>query len=298
MSRIVSTLVAGLLGAVVIGCAGPLVAGEHPNILIMGENVDKDTISRKSRVFKQVLDAIANEMNYEGFDVYDETAATLDDFAQDRGRRTDAEIIDIARSVKRPPIDVAVIFSIYANSKQLSFSTQIKTRVTGRMLIVQTGKRLGNFEVELPQPDNAPLKCDRECILESVGKNARVLGTDLGAVLALKLNGIYPATGGGEAESEDKKLGMSTAYSIIFNGFTPEDITAIEEYLAAFKGYEHHRPVTQSLRTNEYWYETLSDSARLSRNLRLMLGHIDVEARVIFRGRTFQIDKLTKRKQR
>ena len=71
-----------------------------------------------------------------------------------------------------------------------------------------------------------------------------------------------------------------------------------DQDLAAFKGYEHHRPVTQSLRTNEYWYETLSDSARLSRNLRLMLGHIDVEARVTFRGRTFQIDKLTKRKQR
>ena len=42
----------------------------------------------------------------------------------------------------------------------------------------------------------------------------------------------------------DGKTGMSTAYTIIFSGFTPDDITSIEEYIVAFKGYEHHRPVT------------------------------------------------------
>jgi hypothetical protein len=263
----------------------------------MGEDADTDAVARKNRVFKRVLNALANEMNDEGFNVYDEAATTLDTFAQDRVRRTDAEVIDIARSVKRPPIDVAVLFTIYASGKKLSYTTKIRTRITGRLLNVKSGKRLGNFEVELPQPDNAPVQCNRECILETVGKNARILGMDLGAVLAKKLDGISPTSSTSSATGDDK-AGISSAYTIVFSGFTPDEITSVEEYIVAFKGYEHHRPVSQSLRTNEYWYETSSKAARLSRNLRLMLDHVGVEGRVAFSGNNFQVDKITQRKSR
>jgi hypothetical protein len=297
MNKIYGILAAGFLGVTLMGMSAPASAGEQPNILIMGEDADTDAVARKNRVFKRVLNALANELNDEGFNVYDEAATTLDDFAQDRVRRTDAEVIDIARSVKRPPIDVAVLFTIYASGKKLSYTTKIRTRITGRLLNVKSGKRLGNFEVELPQPDNAPVKCNRECILETVGKNARVLGMDLGAVLAKKLDGISPASSASSATGDDK-AGMSSAYTIVFSGFTPDEITSVEEYIVAFKGYEHHRPVSQSLRTNEYWYETSSKAARLSRNLRLMLDHVGVEGRVAFSGNTFQVDKITQRKTR
>ena len=297
MNKISGILVAGFVGVTLMGMQTPAFAGEQPNILIMGEDADTDAVARKSRVFKRVLNALANEMNDEGFNVYDEAATTLDTFAQDRVRRTDAEVIDIARSVKRPPIDVAVLFTIYASGKKLSYTTKIRTRITGRLLNVKSGKRLGNFEVELPQPDNAPVQCNRECILETVGKNARILGMDLGAVLAKKLDGISPTSSTSSATGDDK-AGISSAYTIVFSGFTPDEITSVEEYIVAFKGYEHHRPVSQSLRTNEYWYETSSKAARLSRNLRLMLDHVGVEGRVAFSGNNFQVDKITQRKSR
>jgi hypothetical protein len=297
MNKISGILVAGFVGVTLMGMQTPAFAGEQPNILIMGEDADTDAVARKNRVFKRVLNALANEMNDEGFNVYDEAATTLDTFAQDRVRRTDAEVIDIARSVKRPPIDVAVLFTIYASGKKLSYTTKIRTRITGRLLNVKSGKRLGNFEVELPQPDNAPVQCNRECILETVGKNARILGMDLGAVLAKKLDGISPVSSTSSATGDDK-AGISSAYTIVFSGFTPDEITSVEEYIVAFKGYEHHRPVSQSLRTNEYWYETSSKAARLSRNLRLMLDHVGVEGRVAFSGNNFQVDKITQRKSR
>ncbi|MFP6746843.1 MAG: hypothetical protein VCD66_04500, partial [Alphaproteobacteria bacterium] len=249
------------------------IAGEEPNILIIGEDADKDTVPRNGRVFKRVLDALANELNDEGFNIYDETAVTLGKFAQGRTRRTDAEIIDIAKSMERPPMDVAVIFAIYASANQLSYTTKIRTRITGRLLDVRSGKRLGNFEVELPRADNAPVKCQRECILETVGRNARLLGMDLGVVLAKKLDWLAPgpasgpdsgiAKAGGKSGGGD--AGLATAYSLLFTGFTPDDITTIEEYIVAFRGYEHHRPVSSSLRSAEYWYETHSKSSRLSR---------------------------------
>ena len=298
MNRIYGILTAGCIGMAALLPTGAAQAGEQPNIIIMGEDADKDTVPRNSRVYKRVLDALVNEMNDEGFNVYDETAVTLDDFAQGRVRRTDAEIIDIARSIKRPPIDVAVIYSIYASAKKLSYTTKIQTRITGRLLNVRSGKRLGNFEVELPQADNAPVKCERECILETVGKNARVLGMDLGVVLTKKLDWLAARSDDKHDKDGHDDDGLASAYSLVFTGFTPDDITSIEEYIVAFRGYEHHRPVSSSLRNAEYWYETKSKSARLNRNLRLMMEHLGYEGRVAFTGSSFQIDKITQRKKR
>ncbi len=202
-------------------------------------------------------------------------------------------------------MDVAVIFAIYASANQLSYTTKIRTRITGRLLNVRSGKRLGNFEVELPQADNAPVKCERECILETVGRNARLLGMDLGVVLAKKLDWLAPgptAGSGGIARSGGKRggddAGIATAYSLVFTGFTPDDITTIEGYIVAFRGYEHHRPVSSTLRSAEYWYETHSKSSRLNRNLRLMMDHLGFESRVTFKGSSFQIEKFKQRKRR
>lgn len=275
----------------------PSHAAEMPNLMVMGEDADRDTVPRNSRVFKRVLSALTNELHNDGFNVYDETAVTLDDFAQGRARRTDAELIDIARSVKRPPIDVATIFSIYANARKRSYTTTIRTRIEGRLLNVKTGQSLGNFEVELPQPANAPVDCDRECVLETVGRNADVLAQDLGAVLTTKL--AYIVDGGPSVRATAATgSNLPTAYSLEFSGFTPNEISQIEECLVAFSGYKHHRSVTSSMRRNDYWYETRSDSARLNRNIREMLAYLDLEGRVSFAGNRFGIEKITLRRER
>ena len=296
----------GIAAAVMVlafGYTAPAMAGEQPNILIMGEDADEDTIPRNSSVFKRVLDALASEMDHEGFDVYDEVAVTLDDFSQGRVRRTDAEIIDIARSVKRPPIDVAVIFSIYASAKETEYALKIRTRVTGRLLNVHSGQRLGNFEVELPRTDNAPTDCTRPCIIEVVGKHAKTLSHDLGVVLARKLDywsptGTKNSDGSSFSDKSDDDYGMSNAYSLVFTGFTAREISRIEEYIVAFKGYQHHRPVSSSLRTHEYWYESSSEVARLNRNMRLMLELMESDWRVVYAGNTFTVEKFSERKDR
>jgi hypothetical protein len=182
------------------------------NILIMGEDADPDAVPRDSQVFKRVLDALANELNGEGFNVYDETALTLGGFAQGRLRRTDAEIIDIARSLKRPPIDVAVIYTIYSRSRSLGHADRVYVRIAGRLLDVRAGRRLGNFEVEPPGPAIVAPGCGSPCRLEVVGADARTLARDLGAVLAGKLKER-------EKPSERTDGGLSTAYTLTFTGF-------------------------------------------------------------------------------
>ena len=149
--------------------------------MIMGDDADRDSVPCNSRVFQRVVNAISNQLNARGFDVYDETAVTLDGFVQGRCRNSDAEIIDIARSLRRPPIDAIVVFSIYASAEEFSYTKKIHARIVGRLLSVQSGRRLGNFEVMSP-PDWAVKKdCPREYILEEAGDRARVLATDLDA---------------------------------------------------------------------------------------------------------------------
>jgi len=265
-------------------------AADKPNLLIMGEDHDKDTVPRHSRVFKRVLAAVSNQISDLGYDVYDETAISLDNFAQGRSRRSDAELMDIARSVKKPPIDVAVFFSIYASAKAEEHTTKIRTRLTGRILNVSSGQFLDQFEVTSPREWNAEPKCTRECILETVGDYSRTLANDLGAILAEKLEAIVSPGTGGFKEQE-----LANAYTLIFDNFSPEDVLEIEEYLVIFSGYSTHRPVYQSQRRAEIWYESTIGSAKLNRNMVRMLDELDLRGTVQFSGNTITVQKITLR---
>ena len=288
MNKVFTLIFAGVALAACTTAPQPSIAAEKPNILILGEDADRDSIPRNSRVFKRVLNALSNQLSDEGFSVFDETAVTLDDFVQGRARRTDAEIIDVARSIKRPPIDVGVIFTIYGRYKKLRYTSKVNSRVEGRLLNVRTGQRLGNFEVTMPEDQNVPQDCNRDCLLEAVGKQAKELAQDLGAVLTTKLAHIVK-------DDTDTASNLPTAYTLVFSGFKQDEITDIEEFITAFKGYEKHRPIRTSLRNAEYWYETKSESARLNRNLRRMLDHIGIKGRVTFAGSEFRVEKITLR---
>ena len=280
-----------------ISCAGapPSMAIEKPNLLIMGEDADQDSVPRNSRVFRRVLDALTNEIHNEGFDVFDETAISLDDYAQGRVRRTDAEIIDIAKSVKRPPIDIAVIFTIYASARDFNYTTKIKTRVTGRILAVKSGQRLGNFEIESPREWTAAANCPRECLLETVGKYSKIIARDVGSVLAEKLVDIYD---GDRDDDGYSKANLANGFSLVFEGFSEDDMLDMEEYIVVFKGYERHRTVYSGRMHHEYWYESSSTATRLNRNLRKMLDHIGISGRVRFSGNEYVVTRISKRKRR
>ena len=249
-------------------------ASDQPKVLILGEDADPDSIARDSRVFKRVLAAVSNQLNAFGLDVYDETAVSLGAFTQGRIRRTDAEIIDVARSVTRPPIDVALLFTIYANVENRAYTSLVRTRIEGRLLEVRSGRRLGNFEVKSPAGWNAPVDCPRPCVLEIVGDRAAALAADLGAVLSEKLAQTF--RGGG-------------AFVVVLSGFDGDDRREVENYLAAFSGYRSHRLIRSSTRNAEYWYDSAIEPERLDRNLRLMLERLGLTGRIAVAGRTVTV---------
>jgi hypothetical protein len=296
-------------------------AGEQPNVLVMGEDADRDTVPRNHRVFNRVVEALASELGQLGFQVYDETAVSLDVTRQGRIRRSDAELITVAKRIQQPPIDVIAVFSIYVNvQKNINADIwDLGIRIPGRLLQVQTGRRVDSFEVDYPVGSLPPVppnclndaRTDQDCLFEFVGGQAKRIAEDLGSALATKLDFQSPTaaqTGGGAMTSpgvagsgpgpvmpklgEPQCVGMTTAYVVSLVGFAPEEITAIEEYLVAFSGYDHHRPLRTTARVTEYWYESCSDVARLNRNLRLMLDQMGLQGRLAMTSNRFQIDKI------
>lgn len=270
-------------------------AANNANILVIGNDANIGSISRNNPAIVGIIGALANNMHEHNFDVYDETAITLDGFAQNRIHRSDAEIIDIARSIKRPPIDIAVIFSMYVNRQENGYSTKVSARIEGRLLNVQTGRRLGNFEIDSGRPWNVPSQCNIDCILQNSNDKSRLMANDLGAALAEKLAWI---TDGGNSHLGLDRPGtnhLNTGYSLIFDGFSGEDFAEIEEYLVAFSGYDSYRPVEIRYTRTEVWYKSSIGTAKLNRNLKKMLSEMNLAATINFSGNTFTVKKITLR---
>ena len=270
-------------------------AANNANILVIGNDANSGSISRDSPAFTRIIGALANSMHDRSFDVYDEAAITSTSFSQHNVNRSDAEIIDIARSIKRPPIDIAVIFSMYINRQENGYTTKVNARIEGRLLNVQTGMRLGNFEIENRSPWNVPSQCEIGCILQNSTDQSRRMANDLGAVLAEKLAWI---TDGGNSHLGLDRPGtnqLNTGYSLIFDGFSGETFAEIEEYLVAFSGYDSYRPVEIRYTRTEIWYKSSIGTAKLNRNLKKMLAEMDLTSTINFSGNTFTVKKITLR---
>jgi len=261
--------------------------GDRPNILILGEDADSDSIQRNSRVFQRVVNTLSQQMQSMGFDVYDETAITLTQFEQGRIRRSKAELIDIGRSIRKLPIDVVLVFKIYASLNNKSYVQKVSAYIEGQMIDVNSGKFLGSFEVKSPNDVwTAPADCSRECVLNVVGDYAKVLANDLGAILAENLALIHA----GSIDANNETV-LGSDYNLIFDNFSSEIMAEIEEYLVIFSGYQAHRPIYSSARRFEIFYQSTIPSAKLQRNLNKMLAQLELGVRTTFSGNTFTIER-------
>ncbi|MFT4926377.1 MAG: hypothetical protein ACI8WB_002475 [Phenylobacterium sp.] len=266
---------------------GQAQAADQPNLLIMGDDGDHEGIARDSRVFARVLDALSNQLQDIGFDVFDETALVLahpQSLPQQQTRRNDGDIIDIARAIQHPPIDIVVLFSIYASANRQGSLTKVRIRIAGRLLNVRTGQRLGNFEVVSPERYHPGASCERECLLETIGDHSKALASNLGSELAQKLNWLA----GGHSDGSE----LLSAFTLVFDNFSPDDMAAIEEYLVVFSGYHSHRPIYNSMTRAELWYQTRIHAAKLSRNLHKMLAQLALRGIVQFSGNTYTVQKI------
>jgi len=283
------------------------------NLLVVTEDADMDTVPRDNRIYNRVQNELSEVLNLRGYQVYDETAVGMAVTAPHRVRRQDAELIDVARAVN-PPIDGIVVYQIYASVTRSQYSDieRPAIRIAGRVLNARTGQFIGSFEVGGFEFAPLTLGCaaDRECLLEAIGKEARRIAGDLGAALSDKLDGFIAApaaavTTADTAPASPAKAtapvaapgcdGMPTAYVIKLQGFEVAEMQKFENYAVYFGCYIGHRVVSSGRTYTDYWYETSSDSARLTNNINTAIQSENLLANVSLRGNVIEVAKVATR---
>ncbi len=109
--------------------AGPALAQPKPTVVVMGEDADEDSVPRGNRIFQRVIAELSETMNLRGYNVYDETAVAMGFTQPNRVRRRDAELIEVARAVSSPPLDVVAVFQIYASATKSAYSDIVRPEV-------------------------------------------------------------------------------------------------------------------------------------------------------------------------
>ena len=284
-------------------------AADSVNLLIMIEDADKDAVPRDSQINKRVHASISQQLNHI-VAVYDETSITLNHFKQGRIRRSVAELLDIARSITRPPIDMVVVFSTYATVHTSEYAKKARARVEARLLNAKSGRFLDNVEVQSPRSWSIPYACDKQtCVLEEMGDEAKVLGDELGQILAEKLNWLLNGQVNGQLNKHiaGEQYGQATNnrsastvtivndYYLKFDGFSAQDMASIEEYLLVFSGYISHRPTQQRYTRTTLLYRSTIGTAKLSRNILKLLAELNMRATINFEGNEFSVKRITLR---
>ena len=307
------------LGALVVFAMSPLgpaaAQGENPTILIMASDADTDGIPRKSRISTRVLEELTDQLDRRGFDVYDETAVTLRTHKQYRSNRTNAELIDIGRSIKRPPIDIVVYFRIFAQVDRKKYQNELRLRMVGRIISVHDGKNRGGWSGKLPEDRDQvwllPNRCfkdgdgapKRDCLLEIVGDDTVTLAQEIGDIVAEKLEGLHgtPVAGSGGSGGGGVAAptgGMKRGFNLVFNGFGSRDYRDMEEYIVIFSGYVAHRPTRSEHKLHEVWYESTISTTKLQRNLHKMMEILEIPYVLKFSGNTYTIKSKNMRRDR
>ncbi len=291
------TMIVLLSASMLMMSAAAAQATNLPRLMIVGEDADRDAIPADSQVFDRVLKAASNRLIESGFDVRDMTALTLDTHRQHNDRRSDAELIQVARDVG---VDVLVMLTLYPRVKSSAGATRLKVRATGRLLSVNDGARLGNFEAEPMKYQIVEYPPNRDNVLAAAGQISKVIGYEVADVLTQKLESYESGAASGSAGGPGFG-GRIVEWTLVFDNFDMNEMMQIEEYLVQFSGYQGHRPKSTGMNTSrhhEYWYRSNIHEWKMKQNLHRLLKKLGLNGKIQISGNQVEVAGVRQVKQR
>jgi hypothetical protein len=179
------------LALLTCGLSMPVAAQQRlgVNLLALGEDASPNSVPRGHPLFQRVAGALNEALIQRGFRVYDETAVTMKFTDQQRKRRDDAYLIDVARSVSEPPIDALLIFEITVRAPVDPASPvkerQLSLAISARILGVNDGRIFARSDskpnIDLPR---VAFDCRGICIADVVGDHAKDIAMVMAAGMA------------------------------------------------------------------------------------------------------------------
>jgi hypothetical protein len=262
----------------IAGCAAVNNDQSNSNvrILVMGEDSDRDTISRTDDAFKRVLAELKEGMYRKGFRVVDEEFLASELEWTIKERRPKSQLIDamkLANTSDKATVRsrVMVLFRMRTTVDKKSFATRIGIRINGEMYDGLTNEFKGSFNLPISY-HSAPANCYRSCLTEVIGEKAQEIATSLGDVLATKLAWASPKTSAPDMRMKTiSGLGMVTTYSIKFTRFSTPEIMEIMNTSEQFPGYKSHDLSLKKPSVASYQYVTTANALKMDKWISIVL---------------------------
>ena len=286
-------------------------------VIVMGEDEDPNSVSRKSEIFKRVLAELKDSMFRHGFRMRDEEMIAVDLGWKIVDRRPKTELVQAAKFANNAGKGnlrsrALALFRIHAFKKDLGFANKVETRISGELYDLSSNAFLGTFE--LPRAVySAPADCNAVCISEVVGDKAREIAAGIGDVLGKKLAYLSPTqtssggavTGSGGTvavgSGDSRCKSMVVPYTVTFKRFdTPETFQAIGTMTDEFPCYRSHDLLPgKTSAVRKYEYVSTAVPGKIEKWINIMLMDMglnpDKDVEIIFSGNEFILDKIISR---
>ncbi len=203
--------------------------------------MDENYLHRASPAFKRVTEAMSDQMAREGFWVVDEEMLELKT-GWDTGadRRTSKAVKSLAldaADLDNPSIRPRAVTTMRVRAQPVrhdsstEYSTEIHVRVNGNVYDAEAGRQVGSYEAE--DTINARADCNRECLMEEVGDEAREIGRKVADTLNRKL--AFASRGGvnqsAAGAGQNGQSSLTSTYNVTFKNFETSEVMKITDVM-------------------------------------------------------------------
>lgn len=164
----------------------PPAAARAQRVMIVVDDTLPGAAPRDGRASDTALAALRSELERNGIAVQDGRGVTLLNPQQENARRSDAEIVQLARRQPQAAFDAVVLFTTMVS---VDFAIQAQAPyLRGRAVVLRAdGSNLGTFEWAPTARTTMPYACDRACVLETLTPEAPAVGTNVATKLIAAL---------------------------------------------------------------------------------------------------------------
>lgn len=282
-----------------LGACTPSHAISETRVVVTGEDSNNNSVSRDSEIFTRVVPQLQESFGRAGYFVVDEDMLKLKlgfSFNSGRPKTELIETLMVANETEDATVQsrLAVVFAIFPQIKELSFTKKLEIRIRGDVYDLQTLRPLANFEYQPKKAIVIPKsysQCDNFCIEELIGKNARVIARELGDVLVKKLDIAIKKLGGNTSNASNNGSGLATTYNLTLVRFSSKEALKFKKFIEASQGISSYKTISMETSQRKISLESSIDKGLLEEvflegmmeagididNVTLMMSGTDIE---------------------
>jgi len=260
-------------------------------VVVMTDDSDPKSFPRLANINKNVTSSLEGKLKLSGFEVVDEETAAIAAQLPIGERRPKSELIALARAANRSKnanahARMLVIYRLHVEEQELGISKLLVLRMDGEMYDIHNATFVGGLKKTRERRLRVSVDCSDDCIEKEVDGDARSMAQSLGEALVDRMLAHLAASSG-----------LTTSYNIHFRGFSPAELSRIQETMRNdFTSGGTMELQNRRLTFSRYKYVTLKPIKDLDDNFRALLKGMGYRSgkdiSITFRGDRLEVEKL------